>query len=115
SSGTVSGNGNAQQSSGGQSEPSNPEPKQKPVAVPNVVGFAHALAAKTLTDAGFDSTSTPVGSDKPPGTVVSTDPPAGTLKDPTSTTVILTESTGPKTTGPSTTPGKAPSPPTQQP
>ena len=68
-------------------------PKQTPV--PNVVGRNVEEAKQTIWDAGFGYTVETVASNQAAGTVVSTDPEAGTLLDPYSRTVIIRQSAGP--------------------
>jgi beta-lactam-binding protein with PASTA domain len=71
----------------------------KPVVVPRVVGQTQGDAVAALTKLGLKSTLQNVPSDKPAGTVVGQNPPAGKEVDKGSK-VILNVSTG---TGPSTT------------
>jgi serine/threonine-protein kinase len=63
--------------------------------VPNVVGQAAEQAQAELWNAYFASTVVTVPSDEPEGTVVSTDPPAGTRADWRAITVTLNVSAGP--------------------
>ncbi|MCA1847446.1 MAG: Stk1 family PASTA domain-containing Ser/Thr kinase [Actinobacteria bacterium] len=63
--------------------------------VPNVVGLPAEEARAELWNAYFDSTVVTVRSDEPEGTVVSTDPPAGTEADWTAITVTVEVSAGP--------------------
>jgi serine/threonine-protein kinase len=63
--------------------------------VPNVVGLPAEEAQAELWNAYFDSTVVTVPSDEPEGTVVSTDPPAGTEADWTAITVTVEVSAGP--------------------
>ena len=64
------------------------------VPVPKVVGSSVANAQGILRKAGFSSTVQTVQSNSPAGTIVSTDPPAGTLQDP-SKGVTIRQSLGP--------------------
>jgi eukaryotic-like serine/threonine-protein kinase len=75
--------------------------------VPNVVGLPAEEAQAELWNAYFDSTVVTVPSDEPEGTVVSTDPPAGTEADWTAITVTVEVSAGPP-------PESAPPPPGRQ-
>ena len=74
-------------------------PEQMPV--PDVVGSNVEEAGQTLWDSGFGSTVETVQSDQPAGTVVSTDPSAGTLLDPYSRNVTIRQSLGPSPPAPS--------------
>jgi len=76
-------------------------PKQMPV--PNVVGSYINEAVQAVWNAGFGYTVETVQSNQPAGTVLSTDPPAGTLLDPYSRNVVIRQSSGPP-----------PSPPTNE-
>ena len=71
----------------------------KPVVVPRLVGQTQGAAVDALTKLGLTPTLQNVPSDKPAGTVVGQNPPAGKEVDKGSK-VILNVSTG---TGPSTT------------
>ncbi len=68
-------------------------PELRPV--PNVVGLPAEQARAELWNAYFASTVVTVPSDKPEGTVVSTDPPAGTRADWRAITVTVNVSAGP--------------------
>jgi serine/threonine-protein kinase len=69
--------------------------------VPNVVGQSAEQAKAELWNAYFASTVVTVPSDEPEGTVVSTDPPAGTRADWRAITVTVNVSAGPpETTAP---------------
>jgi serine/threonine-protein kinase len=68
-------------------------PKQIPV--PNVVGSSVEDAVQALWNAGFGYTVETVQSNQPAGTVVATDPGAGTLLDPSSRSVTVSQSAGP--------------------
>ena len=63
--------------------------------VPNVVGESAEQAKADLWNAMFASTVVTVSSSKPEGTVVSTDPPAGTRADWRAITVTINVSAGP--------------------
>jgi hypothetical protein len=63
--------------------------------VPNVVGQPAEQAEAELWNALFASTLVTVPSNKPEGTVVSTDPPAGTRADWRAITVTVNVSGGP--------------------
>ncbi len=71
------------------------------VEVPNVVGFTQSTAAQELSDAGLRTTATNESSDQPSGTVIRSDPSAGTPVDK-GTTVTITVSSGPAQTTSST-------------
>ena len=66
-----------------------------PVPVPDVRGQNVDTAVTTLYDALFISDVVEVRSDQPAGTVVSTDPAAGTPSDPYAITVTISVSSGP--------------------
>ena len=69
--------------------------------VPNVVGQSAEQARAALWNAYFASTVVTVPGDEPEGTVVSTDPPAGTRADWRAITVTVNVSAGPpETTAP---------------
>src|SRR5918998_562347 len=70
------------------------------VRVPDVVGYSGFDAAATLWDAGFGYTVETVQSNQPAGTVLSTDPAGGTLLDPYSRSVTISQSSGPAATPP---------------
>ncbi len=63
------------------------------VEVPDVVGLAQQVAIEQVQGAGFRVETQPVNSDQAAGTVISTDPPGGTLQD-VGSTVVLSVSTG---------------------
>ncbi len=66
----------------------------EPVVVPDVVGLGVDVAAAEVENAGFTYQTFEYQSDEPAGTVVSTDPVAGTELDP-GTLVAIYYSTGP--------------------
>jgi eukaryotic-like serine/threonine-protein kinase len=68
-------------------------PKQ--IAVPNVVGSSVGEAVQAIWNAGFGYTVQTVQSNQPAGKVVSTDPGADTLLDPSSRNVTVSQSAGP--------------------
>ena len=76
--------------------------------VPNVVGLTAEQAQAELWNAYFDSTVVTVPNNEPEGTVVSTDPPAGTEADWRAITVTVNVSAGPP-------PEPTQAPPAQQP
>jgi serine/threonine-protein kinase len=80
-------------------------PKQ--IAVPDVVGKNVEDAKQTIWNAGFGYTVETVRSDQPAGTVVSTDPVAGTLLAPSSKNVTIRQSAGPPPPPPPSTNTKA--------
>lgn len=86
-------------------------PNQLPV--PNVIGRNVEEAKQTVWNAGFGYVIQLVQSNQPAGTVVSTDPPAGTLLDPSSRNVTVGQSSGPPPPPPPPPPPTAsnPSPP----
>lgn len=63
--------------------------------IPDVTGQDLETAQQNVWNAGFAYTSVEVESDEPAGTVVSTDPPAGTMLDPWARTVTINYSAGP--------------------
>jgi beta-lactam-binding protein with PASTA domain/predicted Ser/Thr protein kinase len=69
----------------------------KPIAVPSLVGQPYENATSALQGAGFAVKKQDVESDQPKGTVVASDPPAGTAVPPGSI-VTLSVSKGPKST-----------------
>src|SRR5215217_709881 len=73
-------------------------PKQVPV--PNVAGSSVTNAQELLRKAGFSSTVQTVQSNSPPGTIVSTDPPAGTPRDPSNGVITIRQSSGPRKASP---------------
>jgi len=70
------------------------------VPVPNVVGSSVANAQGILRKAGFSSTVQTVQSNSPAGTIVSTDPPAATPRDPSKEVVTVRQSSGPRKASP---------------
>ena len=84
------------------------------IAVPDVTGADVEPARQAIYDAGFGYTVERVQSDQPAGRVVSTDPPAGTLLDPSSSTVTIRASLGPPQPVVSPAPQPVVSPPSQQ-
>jgi beta-lactam-binding protein with PASTA domain len=82
-----------------QPEPVTPEPEQTPVSnqipIPNVVGRNVEEAKQTIQNAGFAFAVETVESSQPAETVISTDPEPGTLVDPSLSTVIIRQSSGP--------------------
>jgi serine/threonine-protein kinase len=65
------------------------------VPVPNVVGDSLSDAESTLWNAGFAYTVEQAQSNQAAGTVISTDPAAGTPLDPYSRKVTISQSSGP--------------------
>jgi serine/threonine-protein kinase len=65
------------------------------IEVPDVVGRNVEEAKQTIWDAGFGYTVETAQSNQPAGTVISTDPAAGTLLDPYSRNVTIRQSAGP--------------------
>jgi beta-lactam-binding protein with PASTA domain/tRNA A-37 threonylcarbamoyl transferase component Bud32 len=63
--------------------------------IPDVTGQDLSTAQQNVWNAGFAYTSVEVESDEPAGTVVSTDPPGGTLLDPWAREVTINYSAGP--------------------
>jgi beta-lactam-binding protein with PASTA domain len=82
-------------------------PKQ--ISVPDVVGLNIEVAKQRIWDAGFGYATETVQSDQPAGTVLSTDPGAGELLDPSSRSVTIRVSAGPPP------PPQQPQPPQPQP
>ncbi|MDQ4106127.1 MAG: PASTA domain-containing protein, partial [Actinomycetota bacterium] len=70
--------------------------------VPDVTGQDIDTAQQNVWNAGFAYTSVEVESDEPAGTVVSTDPPGGTMLDPWAQRVTINYSAGPSTPEPET-------------
>ena len=81
-------------------------PNQLPV--PDVVGYSVSDAVAAIWNAGFGYTVETIESTESAGTVLSTDPAGGTLLDPYSRTVTITQSSGPAAAPP---PPPPPSPP----
>ncbi|HEX2729339.1 MAG TPA: PASTA domain-containing protein, partial [Rubrobacteraceae bacterium] len=90
------------------------------ISVPDVIGQDIDVAKTTIRNAGLGYRSSKIQSNQPAGTVISTDPAAGTMLDPL-TYVLITYSTGPPEPAPDPTPKPAPKPdsdarrPTKQP
>jgi len=82
-------------------------PKQ--ISVPDVVGLNIEVAKQRIWDAGFGYATDTVQSDQLAGTVLSTDPGAGELLDPSSRNVTIRVSAGPPP------PPQQPQPPQPQP
>jgi serine/threonine-protein kinase len=80
-----------------------------PVSVPNVIGDEVIDAQRELGDAGFGYTTQGVQSDESAGTVLSTDPSAGTEVDP-GTQVDISYSLGPPEPAQSQAPAPQPEP-----
>jgi serine/threonine-protein kinase len=80
-------------------------PNQLPV--PDVVGYSVSDAVAAIWDAGFGYTIETIESTESAGTVLSTDPAGGTLLDPDSRRVTITQSSGPA----AAPPAPPPSPP----
>ena len=78
------------------------------IRVPDVVGYSGFDAAATLWDAGFGYTVETVQSNQPAGTVLSTDPAGGTLLDPLSRSVTISQSSGPAAAPPPPPPSPPP-------
>jgi eukaryotic-like serine/threonine-protein kinase len=78
------------------------------VRVPDVVGYSVFDAAETIWNAGFGYTVETVQSNQPAGTVLSTDPAGGTLLDPLSRSVTISQSSGPAATPPPPPPSPPP-------
>lgn len=79
------------------------------IAVPDVVGQEVDAAKTTIRNARLGYQSSEVQSNQPAGTVISTDPAAGTMLDPL-TYVLITYSTGPPEPAPSPEPTPEPEP-----
>lgn len=73
------------------------------IAVPNIVGQNVDVGKQTIRNAGFGYNSQEVQSNQPAGTIISTDPAAGTMLDPGSY-VLITYSKGPPQPEPTTQP-----------
>lgn len=78
--------------------------------VPDVTGQDLGTAQQNVWNAGFAYTPVEVESDEPAGTVVSTDPPGGTLLDPWARKVTINYSAGPPDPAPQPAPEPAPQP-----
>ncbi|HEY0129451.1 MAG TPA: PASTA domain-containing protein, partial [Rubrobacteraceae bacterium] len=78
------------------------------VRVPDVVGYSAFDAAETIWNAGFGYTVETVQSNQPAGTVLSTDPAGGTLLDPLSRSVTISQSSGPAAAPPPPPPSPPP-------
>lgn len=69
------------------------------VEIPDVTGMSPTAAANKLGQLGFKTSTKEQASDTvPKGSVIGTDPEAGTDADPTSTTVVILVSSGPQAT-----------------
>jgi serine/threonine-protein kinase len=69
------------------------------VEIPDVTGMTPTAASNKLGQLGFKTTTREQASDTvPKGSVIGTDPEAGTKADPTSTTVVILVSSGPQAT-----------------
>ena len=81
------------------------------ISVPDVIGQDVDVAKTTIRNVGLGYKSSEVQSDQPAGTVISTDPAAGTRLDPL-TYVLITYSTGPPEPAPTqeATPNPKPKP-----
>ena len=78
------------------------------VRVPDVVSYSVFDAAETIWNAGFGYTVETVQSNQPAGTVLSTDPAGGTLLDPLSRSVTISQSSGPAAAPPPPPPSPPP-------
>jgi beta-lactam-binding protein with PASTA domain/tRNA A-37 threonylcarbamoyl transferase component Bud32 len=78
------------------------------VPVPEVVGYSVSDATTVIWNAGFGYTVETVSSNEPAGTVLSTDPAGGTLLDPYSRSVTITQSSGPAAAPPPPPPSPPP-------
>src|SRR5215218_638131 len=81
-------------------------PNQLPV--PDVVGYSVSDAVAGIWNAGFGYTVETIESTESAGTVLSTDPAGGTLLDPYSRTVTITQSSGPAAAPPPPPPSPPP-------
>jgi eukaryotic-like serine/threonine-protein kinase len=81
-------------------------PNQLPV--PDVVGYSVSDAVAAIWNAGFGYTVETIESTESAGTVLSTDPAGGTLLDPYSRTVTITQSSGPAAAPPPPPPSPPP-------
>ena len=81
-------------------------PNQLPV--PNVVGYSVSDAVAAIWNAGFGYTVETIESTESAGTVLSTDPAGGTLLDPDSRSVTITQSSGPAAAPPPPPPSPPP-------
>ena len=84
------------------------------ISVPGVVGQDVETAKQTMLNAGLGYNAVQVQSNKPAGTVVSTDPGSGTNVDP-GTYIKVSYSSGPPQPAPQPTPQPAPQPAPQPP
>jgi eukaryotic-like serine/threonine-protein kinase len=82
-------------------------PNQLPV--PDVVGYSVSDAVSAIWNAGFGYTVETIESTESAGTVLSTDPAGGTLLDPYSRSVTITQSSGPAAAPPLPPPSPPPS------
>ncbi|MDQ5813197.1 MAG: Stk1 family PASTA domain-containing Ser/Thr kinase [Actinomycetota bacterium] len=81
-------------------------PNQLPV--PDVVGYSVSDAVAAIWNAGFGYTVETIESTESAGTVLSTDPAGGTLLDPYSRSVTITQSSGPAAAPPPPPPSPPP-------
>jgi eukaryotic-like serine/threonine-protein kinase len=81
-------------------------PNQLPV--PDVVSYSVSDAVAAIWNAGFGYTVETIESTESAGTVLSTDPAGGTLLDPYSRTVTITQSSGPAAAPPPPPPSPPP-------
>ena len=81
-------------------------PNQLPV--PDVVGYSVSDAVAAIWNAGFGYTVETIESPESAGTVISTDPAGGTLLDPDSRSVTITQSSGPAAAPPPPPPSPPP-------
>ena len=81
-------------------------PNQLPV--PDVVGYSVSDAVAAMWNAGFGYTVETIESTESAGTVLSTDPAGGTLLDPYSRSVTITQSSGPAAAPPPPPPSPPP-------
>jgi beta-lactam-binding protein with PASTA domain len=81
-------------------------PNQLPV--PDVVGYSVSDAVAAIWNAGFGYTVETIESMESAGTVLSTDPAGGTLLDPYSRSVTITQSSGPAAAPPPPPPSPPP-------
>jgi eukaryotic-like serine/threonine-protein kinase len=81
-------------------------PNQLPV--PDVVGYSVSDAVSAIWNAGFGYTVETIESTESAGTVLSTDPAGGTLLDPYSRSVTITQSSGPAAAPPPPPPSPPP-------
>ena len=76
--------------------------------VPDVVGYSVSDAVAAIWNAGFGYTVETIESTESAGTVLSTDPAGGTLLDPYSRSVTITQSSGPAAAPPPPPPSPPP-------